>query len=120
MEWGRRGKVLSEASDGRGRSHTEDTETQRLVVHRVELALDRRAQRRGVGSEESERCCRRLGKASHRGHRDTEGRSSQRASRRSQEGTETWSGDGGERGEAELSEGRREGLTQRTQRHRGS
>ena len=38
--------MLSEASDGRGRSHTEDTETQRLVVYRVELALDRRAQRR--------------------------------------------------------------------------
>ena len=33
---------------GEGRPHTEDTETQRLVVHRVELALDRRAQRRGV------------------------------------------------------------------------
>ena len=45
--------MLSEASDGRGRSHTEYTEMRRGVVHGVELALDRRAQRRGEGTGEN-------------------------------------------------------------------
>ena len=98
--------------------HTEDTETQRGIVHRVELSLERRTQRRGEGTEVCRWRRRRVGNASHRGHGDTEWYSSQSRGERRLRSI------GGHRGVERRRRGRcyrrrrmvGEGLTQSTQR----
>ena len=89
--------------------------TQRLVVHRGRADARRRAQRRREVTEVCRWSRRRVGKASHRGHRDTEGYSSQSRAIARAEDTEAWRGNGGV--SLEASEGRK-CLTQRTRRHR--